>query len=189
MKGPGPDNPAPATAADRDFDAREFRNALGQFPTGVCVVTARAMDGEDLGMTMSSFNSLSLDPPLVLFSVDRRSRSLHKWQDTKGYAINVLAESQKTISDRFARPLSNKWTGIDFDRGYADAPLLRGITACFECRPHAIHDGGDHVLFVAQVVRFWTIQDRSPLIFCKGNYGALKPTGEPAPLWPLAIHY
>lgn len=168
---------------------RAFRNALGQFPTGVCVVTARAADGEDLGMTISSFNSLSLDPPLVLFSIDRRSHGLDEWQAAEGYAINVLAESQKDVSGRFARPLGDKWTGIDFDRGHADAPLLRGAVACFECSPFAGHDGGDHVLFIVRVVRFRTFTNRSPLIFCKGSYGALKPTGEPAPLWPLAIHY
>ena len=168
---------------------RAFRNALGQFPTGVCVVTARAAEGEDLGMTISSFNSLSLDPPLVLFSIDRRSRSLDKWEAAEGYAINILAESQKDVSGRFARPLGNKWTGIDFDRGHADAPLLRGAIACFECSPFTSHDGGDHVLFIVRVVRFRTFANRSPLIFCKGHYGTLKPTGEPAPLWPLAIHY
>ena len=180
--------PAPA-AAPGPFDARAFRNALGQFPTGVCVVTARAPDGEDLGMTMSSFNSLSLDPPLVLFGIDRRSRGLDGWREAEGYAINVLSESQREVSGRFARPSSNKWAGVEFDRGHAGAPRLRGVNACFECRPFADHDGGDHVLFVAEVVRFRAFADRAPLIFCKGNYGALKPTDEPAPLWPLAIHY
>lgn len=184
-----PESTAPASTADGAFDTRAFRNALGQFPTGVCVVTARAAGGEDLGMTISSFNSLSLDPPLILFSVDRRSRSLDQWQEVEGYAINVLAESQKAISGRFARPFGSKWTGIEFGRGHADAPLLRGVVACFECRPFAGHDGGDHVLFIARVVRFRTFANRSPLIFCKGNYGALKPGDEPAPLWPLAIHY
>ena len=168
---------------------RAFRSALGQFPTGVCVVTARAADGEDLGMTISSFNSLSLDPPLVLFSIDRRSHGLNKWQGAEGYAVNILAEGQKDVSGRFAQPLGDKWTGIDFDRGHADAPLLRGAVACLECSPFASHDGGDHVLFIVRVVRFRTFTDRFPLIFCKGNYGALKPTDEPAPLWPLAIHY
>ena len=171
------------------LDERAFRNALGQFPTGVCVVTAQAPDGEDLGMTMSSFNSLSLDPPLVLFSIDQRALSLPQWQAAKGYAINVLAEGQQNISGRFARAKSNKWAGIDFDRGHAGAPLLSGVSARFECRPHADHDGGDHVLFIAEVVRFRGFANRSPLIFCQGNYAALKPSDEPAPLWPLDIHY
>ena len=128
MNRPANGNLEPASAAVGPvgpvgaLDARAFRNALGQFPTGVCVVTARAPDGEDLGMTMSSFNSLSLDPPLVLFSIDRRSHRLDQWQEAKGYAINVLAESQRDVSGRFARPSCNKWAGIDFDRGEAGAP-------------------------------------------------------------------
>lgn len=178
-----------SSTAGAGFDPRGFRTALGQFPTGVCIVTARAHDGEDLGMTISSFNSLSLDPPLVLFSIDRRAHGLPKWRTVEGYAINVLAETQKEASGRFARPLGEKWAGIDFDRGHADAPLLRGVNASFECGPFACHDGGDHLLFVGRVVRFRTFADRTPLIFCKGEYGALKPTGETAPLWPLAIHY
>ncbi len=188
MSGPPAKGGAPA-AAEGALDGRAFRNALGQFPTGVCVVTAQAPDGEDLGTTMSSFNSLSLDPPLVLFSVDRRASSLPKWQMVQGCAINVLAESQKEVSGRFARSRSNKWAGIDFDRGYAEAPLLRGVVARFECRPYAIYDGGDHLLFIVEVVRFRIFANRAPLIFCRGNYGALKPTDEPAPLWPLDIHY
>ena len=176
-------------ACASEFDARAFRNALGAFPTGVCVVTAHTPDGEDIGMTMSSFNSLSLEPPLVLFSIGRQSHSLAQWRQAEGYAINVLADNQKDISGRFARPLSNKWAALDFDRGYAGAPLLRGVIARFECRSRASHDGGDHVLFVAEVLRFRIFENRAALLSYKGNYGSVKPTDEPAPLWPLAIHY
>src|SRR5271167_4727031 len=93
------------------FDTRAFRQALGQFPTGVCVVTC-VVEGVALGMTMSSFNSLSLDPPLVLFSVDRRAASLPMWEKATNCAIHVLAENQKDISNRFAKPRSNKWEGM-----------------------------------------------------------------------------
>lgn len=172
-----------------DFDARAFRNALGTFPTGVCVVTARTPDGEDIGMTMSSFNSLSLQPPLVLFSIGRQSHSLAQWRRAEGYAINVLADSQKEISGRFARPLGNKWAALEFDRGHAGAPLLRGVIARFECRVFSHHDGGDHMLFIAEVVRHQVFPNRAPLLSYRGNYGAVKPGDEPAPLWPLDIHY
>jgi len=201
------------------LDARAFRNALGTFPTGVCVVTARAPggdgdpsrhpraslsgggdgdgdgdatgagDGEDLGMTISSFNSLSLAPPLVLFSIGRQSHSLAKWLRATGYAIHVLADNQQALSTRFARALGNKWAALDFDRGHAGAPLLRGALARFECDAHAQHDGGDHVLFIAEVLRFTVFQNRAPLLSCRGRYAQVKPTDEPAPLWPLAIHY
>src|SRR5215468_2366441 len=154
------------------FDPRAFRQALGQFPTGVCIVTCK-VGGEQLGMTMSSFNSLSLDPPLVLFSIDRRAASLPLWEQAESYAINVLSESQKDISDRFAKPLSNKWEGMRFERGRLDAPVLHGITAVFECFRWARYDGGDHALFIAEVKCFRTSIDRNPLVFSKGRYAVL----------------
>jgi flavin reductase (DIM6/NTAB) family NADH-FMN oxidoreductase RutF len=89
------------------FDQRTFRQALGQFPTGVCVVTC-SVEGRPLGMTMNSFNSLSLDPPLVLFSINGRAASLPLWEKAASYAVHVLSENQKDVSDRFARPQSNK---------------------------------------------------------------------------------
>jgi len=170
------------------FDPRAFRQALGQFPTGVCVVTC-TVGGERLGMTMSSFNSLSLDPPLVLFSIDRRAASLPMWEKAEEYAVNVLSENQQDISNRFARPLANKWEGARFERGRLDAPVLHGIAAVFECVRWAKHEGGDHTLFIAEVKCFRSSVDRKPLVFSKGRYAALQSTEFVAPLWPLDIHY
>jgi flavin reductase (DIM6/NTAB) family NADH-FMN oxidoreductase RutF len=170
------------------FDPRAFRQALGQFPTGVCVVTC-TVGGERLGMTMSSFNSLSLDPPLVLFSIDRRAASLPMWEKAEEYAVNVLSENQKDISNRFARQLANKWEGARFERGRLDAPVLHGIAAVFECVRWAKHEGGDHTLFIAEVKCFRSSVDRKPLVFSKGRYAALQSTEFVAPLWPLDIHY
>jgi flavin reductase (DIM6/NTAB) family NADH-FMN oxidoreductase RutF len=169
-------------------DSRAFRQALGQFPTGVCVVTC-LVNGERIGMTMSSFNSLSLDPPLVLFSIDHRAASLSLWKNAKGYAVNVLAENQKEISNRFARPLSSKWEGTSFSPGSCGAPVLPGVAAVFECVPWARHESGDHTLFIAEVKNFWASPDRQPLVFSKGRYAALQPTEFQAQLWPLDIHY
>ena len=178
------------TAPEGDrFDPMAFRAALGQFPTGVCVVTARTADGEDLGMTMSSFNSLSLDPPLVLFSIDRRAHGLPRWRRVRGYAVNVLAENQQDLSDRFARAGTNKWAGLSLDRGIEGAPLLPGVAACFECRAECQHEGGDHILFLARVIAFRCAAERAPLIFCRGRYGSLDPGERRASIWPLAIHY
>ncbi|SFI09154.1 flavin reductase family protein [Albimonas pacifica] len=176
------------TEAAAAVDPRAFRSALGRFATGVCVVTAR-VDGEALGMTMSSFNSLSLTPPLVLFSIDDRALSLPLWERATGYAIHVLAESQQDLSNRFARPGGDKWKGLPSETGVTGAPLLSGAAAVFECRPHAIHPGGDHRLFLAEVVRHAHDPDRKPLLFAGGRYGALHP-GEVGPAdWPLPIHY
>ena len=176
-----------SASASTSIDPREMRQALGQFPTGVCIVTCRG-DGEDCGMTMSSFNSLSLDPPLVLFSVDKRALSLPHWEQAKGFAINILSDNQQAISNRFARAGSNKWEGTHFRRGFAEAPVLAGVAAVFECRPWATHDGGDHILFIVEVIEMRSTPDRRPLVFSKGRYAKLEQTQDVAP-WPLAIHY
>ncbi|MEK1887700.1 MAG: flavin reductase family protein [Phyllobacterium sp.] len=170
------------------FDRQAFRQALGQFPTGVCVVTCSAEFGQ-LGMTISSFNCLSLEPPLILFSIDRKAVSLPLWDKAAGYAVNVLAENQKDISNRFALSRSNKWEGMRFSHGYCGAPLLPGVAAVFECVPWAKHDAGDHILFIAEVRSFTSSIDRMPLVFSKGRYAALQSTEFVAPLWPLDIHY
>ena len=165
-----------------------FRQALGQFPTGVCVVTCTA-DGERLGMTMSSFNSVSLDPPLVLFSIDRRAASLPQWLKAEVYAINVLSENQKDVSNRFARPRSNKWEAVQLASQSADAPVLPGVAAVFECIASTKYEAGDHMLFVAEVKRFASFADRMPLVFSQGRYALLQRTELLAPLWPLDLHY
>lgn len=170
-----------------EIDSMALRNALGQFPTGVCVITAR-VDGELLGMTMSSFNTLSLSPPLVLFSIDRRARSLAQWERATSCAVHVLAETQKDISNRFARP-GAKWEGIDHRPGHGDAPLLPGAAATFECDADTRHDGGDHVLFLAKVRRFTADRSRRPLVFAQGRYAELHRSQEAPALWPLDIHY
>jgi flavin reductase (DIM6/NTAB) family NADH-FMN oxidoreductase RutF len=175
-------------AMETAFDTKAFRHALGQFPTGVCIVTAK-VEEKRLGMTVSSFNSLSLDPPLVLFSIDRRAASLPLWEKAEAYAVNVLAENQKDLSNRFARSLANKWEATDYRNGLLDVPLLPGAVAVFECAAFARHDGGDHTLFIAEVKRFHAHRDRQPLVFGKGRYAALQPSELAAPLWPLDIHY
>jgi flavin reductase (DIM6/NTAB) family NADH-FMN oxidoreductase RutF len=174
--------------AEMAFDTRAFRQALGHFPTGVCVVTS-VVDGVALGMTVNSFNSLSLDPPLILFSIDGRAPSLPQWERARGFAVNVLAENQKDVSDRFARPRSRKWEGMSYSAGFLDSPVLPGVAAVLECAAWAQHEGGDHVLFIAEVKRFRTSPERSPLVFCKGRYAELHQTEFAASLWPLDIHY
>jgi flavin reductase (DIM6/NTAB) family NADH-FMN oxidoreductase RutF len=174
--------------AESPFDVAAFRRALGHFPTGVCVVSC-AVNDERLGMTMSSFNSLSLEPPLVLFSVDRRAASLATLKRAQSFAINILSENQRDISNRFSKPRSNKWEGMTFGHNRSGDPVLPGVAAVFDCKPWATHDAGDHVLFIAMVERFICFEDRQPLVFAKGRYAALQPTEYAAPLWPLDIHY
>jgi len=175
-------------ATPTQTDTLAFRKCLSQFPTGVCIVTAGSAEGP-IGMTISSFNSLSLDPPLVLFSIDRRAQSLPLWEAAAHCAIHVLAQEQRNLSNRFARPDINKWEGLNFRTGEDGAPILSGAAAIMECQRRAVHDGGDHVLFIERVLRFRTYGDRKPLMFCQGAYHSLGTEGSHAELWPLDIHY
>ena len=171
------------------IDQRRFRDALGAFPTGVAIITGLTSAGERVGMTVSSFNSLSLTPPLILFSVDRRAASLALWTKAAAFGVNVLAENQKELSNKFARSLANKWEAISYAEGLMDVPILSGVAAVFECAAFAVHEGGDHMLLIGEVKRFRAFGDRQPLVFGKGRYAALQPSEVAAPLWPLDIHY
>lgn len=160
-----------------ELDQTSFRKALSHFATGVAVITAHSADQNVIGMTMSSFNSLSLDPPLILFSVDRRANSLDAMLAAKGYAVNILARQQEHLSNQFARALGDKWSNVDYQIGHAQAPLLQGALAHFECDPYANHDGGDHVLFIGRVVRCTVAEDSDPLVFFRSRYHSLSQQG------------
>ena len=157
------------------MDSRRFRNALGQFPTGVVVATARTAAGQLIGMTMSSFNSVSLDPPLILFSVLRQAHSFAVWQGIDRYAINVLNEEQEQVSNQFARSKGDKWEGISPLTGDTGVPMLPNAAVVFECETHARFDGGDHEIFVARVVAMHehSVNRGRPLVFFEGCYRQL----------------
>ena len=156
------------------FSPAAFRDALGRFATGVAVVTARDRDGNPVGMTMSSFNTVSLDPPLVLFSVARSAHGLDAMENARGFAVNILGHAQSEMSVRFARAHIDKWHAVDHSPGYGDAPVLADVLAHFECKPYARYDGGDHVIFVCEVLRFATSgAEDEPLIFYRGGYHRL----------------
>jgi flavin reductase (DIM6/NTAB) family NADH-FMN oxidoreductase RutF len=163
---------------------------LGEFATGVAVITAQGSGEELIGMTMSSFNSVSIEPPLVLFSVDRRANSLAAMLTAKGFAVNVLGREQEDISNRFARALSDKWSAVKRGVGHTQAPLITGALAHFECEPYANYEGGDHVIFVVRVVGHAVrAGNPAPLIFFRGRYCDLVDESEREPSWPLPIHY
>lgn len=160
-------NPAPA------FDTRAFRNALGSFATGITVVTAIAPDGTPLGLTVSSFNSVSLEPPLVLWSLTANSLCLPAFEQASHFAVNVLAADQEDLSNRFASRADDKYTGLAWSAGLGGAPLLPGTCASFECANLARHPGGDHLIFIGQVERFNHDPAREPLVFQGGRYRRL----------------
>jgi flavin reductase (DIM6/NTAB) family NADH-FMN oxidoreductase RutF len=160
-----------ADAAAR-FDARELRNALGTFPTGVAVVTTRAPSGAFVGLTINSFSSLSLEPPLVLWALQLASPSLGAFDRARHFAVNILAEGQVELSKRFASQLPNKFSDLEVHAGLEGLPLIAGCAARLECRAAARHNGGDHVLFIGQVERFEYDARKRPLVFYAGRYHA-----------------
>ena len=153
------------------FDERQFRDALGAFSTGVAIVTGVTASGERLGMTVSSFNSVSISPPLVLFSVAHRAHSFAAWTQVPGYAVNILSQEQEAISNRFARPLVDKWTNTLVFDGDTGVPLLPNALAAFECEAHARYEGGDHEIFVGRVIALrMSPLKQQPLVFFGGRY-------------------
>ena len=152
------------------FDPRSFRQALGCFATGITVVTSVGLDGEYLGFTANSFNSVSLDPPLVLFSLDRGAYSLKAFEAAGVFAINILREDQEAVSIAFARALSNKWEGVRTEIWQTGSPILVDALASFDCETISMHDGGDHVIFVGRVLRLRAGVDGRPLLYFRGAY-------------------
>ncbi len=156
------------------FDAREFRNAMGRFATGVTVITTVDENGELFGLTANSFSSLSLDPPLVLFCLDLKALSFDAFKSATHFAVSVLAEEQQDLSSHFARSGAGKWNGVQFDTSESGCPVLPGCIVGMECRKHAIYDGGDHVIIVGEVLNFHSEEgDGRPLLFYQGRYSGL----------------
>jgi len=155
------------------FSHREFRDALGLFPTGVCVVTASGGAGGLCGITVNSFTSVSLNPPLILISLARSLYSLPLFLAADSFAVNILSEDQQEFSDRFARALSDKWKEVPVRTGAIGCPVLRSSLAVLECRKHAEYDGGDHVLVLGRVEYIETAKQARPLVYYLGQYCSL----------------
>ena len=153
-------------------DSRGLRTALGQFATGITVVTTRASTGGFVGLTVNSFSALSLQPPLVLWSLRCTSPSLPVFQGAERFVVNVLAEAQVEVSRRFASPLPDKFDGVAHAESTTGLPLLHGAAAWFECRTVSQQMAGDHCLFIAEVERF-TASELAPRLFHAGGYFAL----------------
>ncbi|WP_218510000.1 flavin reductase family protein [Variovorax sp. dw_308] len=160
----------PAQAQAPSFSPDEFRDALGMFATGVTIVTARAADGTLVGLTANSFNSVSLTPPLVLWSLARSSGSMPALDTGSHYAINILAANQRELAERFAQKRADRWIDVTFAEGLGGAPLLDGAVASFECFNRSRYDEGDHVIFVGEVERCSMRVGASPLLFHGGRF-------------------
>lgn len=157
-------------AADsaQKFDTLHLRRIFGKFATGVTIVTTDN-GGKPVGITCNSFSSVSLDPPLLLWSLRKANYSYTDFVKAKYFAVNILACDQIELSTRFARSGSDKFADISFGRGHGDVPVLRDTTATFECRVEVIHEAGDHVIIIGHVLAL-NSTERAPLIFSDGRY-------------------
>ena len=151
------------------LDAGDFRRALGTFATGVTVITTRCAGGDLIGLTANSFNSVSLSPPLVLWSLSQFAPSLPAFQGSPYFAVNVLAADQTHLAEKFCRRSDDKFAGVAVRYGLGGVPLLDGVAATFTCRNEIRYYGGDHVIFVGAVAAY-EYTDREPLVFSRGRY-------------------
>lgn len=153
--------------------ARALRDALGTYATGVTVVATRAPGGAPIGLTVNSFNAVSLSPPLIVWSLSLASPSLEVFRRCRHYAINVLALDQLWLSQRFSSRSADRFAGVAWEEGLDGVPLLHGCCAGFECANETQHAGGDHLLFIGRVLRH-RHHGREPLVFQGGRYRALR---------------
>jgi 3-hydroxy-9,10-secoandrosta-1,3,5(10)-triene-9,17-dione monooxygenase reductase component len=161
------------------LDARAFRAALGAFVTGVTIITTADAAGRPAGLTANSFNSVSLDPPLVLFSLGLDSTSLDAFRQAKFWAVHVLSAGQEALSNKFAKKEGNKFLDVTYAEGPGGIPLLDGFAARFVCRAAFEYEGGDHAIFLGEVMEF----DQAglpPLIYHQGRYGGVFPAAASA---------
>jgi flavin reductase (DIM6/NTAB) family NADH-FMN oxidoreductase RutF len=154
-------------------ELKKFRQCLGNFATGVTVVTCTDDDGRPYGITANSFSSVSLEPGLILWNVAKVSNSLQAFLDAEYFAINILSRDQQELSAHFAKSDHTLFDTIEILRSDENVPLIPGTLACFECRTHQVHDCGDHYIIIGEVVRF-AARDTEPLLFFNGKYAGLK---------------
>jgi 3-hydroxy-9,10-secoandrosta-1,3,5(10)-triene-9,17-dione monooxygenase reductase component len=151
------------------LDPKAFRQALGTFTTGVTIITTRTPQGEPVGLTANSFNSVSLDPPMVLWSLAKTSRNLAVFEAAEHWAVHILSADQEDLSNRFAKSVDDKFVGVSVDEGIGKVPLLHGCTTRLQCKASFKYEGGDHLIFVGEVLRFDS-QPIAPLVFHAGQY-------------------
>ncbi len=165
---------APSSPLNPTIDERAFRTALSQFATGVTIITTQDEQGRFFGMTATSFNSVSLNPPLVLWSLGNTARSMPLFSATSRYVINVLAADQVALAERFASRIEDRFAGVEYDLSSSGLPLLRGCIAWFTCHNRSRYPEGDHVIFVGEV-EHCAVHPKPPLVFHGGEFAQTVP--------------
>ena len=156
------------------IDSRELRNALGRFATGVCVITANPPGQKPFGMTVNSFAAVSLDPPLVLWSIQKDSECMPAFEAATQYTVNILSDEQQAVSNRYAKKGDHALAAEDFRQGRSGCVVLRNALASFECDIEARIDGGDHIILLGRVLEMENRPTGKPLLFYSGQYRELR---------------
>jgi flavin reductase (DIM6/NTAB) family NADH-FMN oxidoreductase RutF len=175
-----PDPANELASGSSQIDPRDFRHALGTFATGVTIVTAMGGDGKPYGLTCNSFASVSINPPLVLWSLGMYSQGLPVFQNASHFAVNVLGISHRPLATKFAKTSLDKFDGVKWKLGLGKAPLIADCVAHFQCRAANRYYGGDHVIFLG-AVEAYTYNRKEPLLFVRGGYGRFLGDDAPAP--------
>jgi flavin reductase (DIM6/NTAB) family NADH-FMN oxidoreductase RutF len=160
------------TPTTPEIDPRDLRNVLGCFATGVCVVTSIGDNNKPVGMTINSFSSVSLDPPLVLWSIALKAPSRDAYRRHPGFAINIMCEASKDLSLKFATPSDDKFTNVNWQEGHFGIPVLTDALATLECQTEDRIVSGDHEIYIGRVLRI-DHSDRDPLVFHRGKFATL----------------
>lgn len=158
------------TQPPNPFTSQELRSALGMFATGVTIVTTLDDEGRAVGLTANSFSSVSLEPPLVLWSLSGRSLSMRAFTESPSFAINVLAADQRSLAERFASKAEDRFDGVAWRMGAGGAPVIEGAAAVFECHTRARYAEGDHVIFLGEVQHCTRHTGAAPLVFWGGRF-------------------
>ena len=151
------------------FTQQEFRNALGGFATGITIMTALGKNGQKVGMTANSFNSVSLTPPLILWSIGKNTNCFEDFMAADAFAVHVLAEDQQDLSNLFATTGIDRFADLECNEGLSGVPILPHYSVCFQCKMAKQYDGGDHIIMTGEVVQF-DDNGLQPLVFYRGNY-------------------
>src|ERR1700704_2200533 len=165
-----PDPASELASGSSLIDPRAFRHALGTYGTGVTVITAAGTDGKPYGLTCNSFASVSLNPPLVLWSLGMFSQGLSIFQNASHFAVNVLGASQRDLATKFAKASEDKFAGVEWTPGLGNAPVLADSVANFQCRAANRYYGGDHIIFLG-AVEAYAYNRQEPLLFARGGFG------------------
>jgi len=154
------------------IEKNELRRVMGHFATGVTIITTVSAAGQIHGLTANAFTSVSLEPPLLLISVDKKAESYPSFEESKVFTVNILSDSQEALSRKFAVTGTDKFTGVAYRSGGNGAPILYGVIGHIECRLYATYDGGDHTLYLGEIMEAET-REGKPLLFYRGGYRAL----------------